>query len=78
MARSARQFKAGLRNPNGHELITVKNLPASADRVASFCLARQGQLADTKNARTSTLYKVIESERLESWSTFYRQLTIYK
>ena len=65
MAQSARQFKAGLRNPNGHEPITIKNLPASADRVASFCLARQSQLADTKNARTSTLYTGIENERLE-------------
>ncbi len=78
MDQSARQFKAGLRNPNGHEPITVKNLPASADRVASFCLAKQGQLADTEKARTSTLYTGVEGERLESLSTIYRQLTIYK
>ena len=66
MARSACQFKAGLRNPNGHWPLTVKNLPATADRVASFCLAGQIQLFDTENARTSMLYTGIEGERLES------------
>ena len=44
----------------------VKNLPATADKVASFCLARQGPLVDTENARTSTLYTGIEGTRLES------------
>ena len=66
MAQSACQFKAGLRNPNGHGPLNVKNLPATADRVTSFCLARQGQLADTENTHTSTLNTGIEGERLES------------
>ena len=53
-------------NPNVHEPLTVKNLPATADRVASFYLAKQGQLADTENARTSMLYTGVEGERLDS------------
>ena len=65
MAQSACQFKAGLRNPNGHGPLTVKNLPAIVDKVASFYLTRQGPLADTENARTSTLYTEIEGERLD-------------
>jgi hypothetical protein len=52
-----------LRNPNGHEPLTVKNLSATADRVASFCLAEQSSLADKENMGTSTLYAGIEGER---------------
>ena len=66
MAQSAYQFKAALGNPNVHEPLTVKNLPATADRVASFYLAKQGKLADTENARTSMLYTGVEGERLHS------------
>ena len=55
-----------MRNPNGHGPLTVKNLSATADRVASFCLAGQIQLFDTENARTSMLYTGIEGERLGS------------
>ena len=55
-----------MKNPNGHGPLTVKNLPATGDRVASFSLAGKSPLADTENARTSTNYKGIEGERLES------------